>query len=72
METVKEKQMEKLVELLQNADEYCQKECEEQDYCSDCPFNGANCGDRQLANYLIQNGVTLKEWVSVDEPPKEE
>ena len=24
-----------------------------------------------LADYLISNGVTVQEWISVDEPPKE-
>lgn len=25
----------------------------------------------QLADYLISNGVTVQEWISVKEPPKE-
>ena len=24
-----------------------------------------------LADYLVKNGVTVQEWISVDEPPKE-
>ena len=31
----------------------------------DFPFNAV------LADYLISNGVTVQEWISVKEPPKE-
>ena len=56
---------EKLVEIMENLgcnDEYC-KDCE---FCNDID----GCVHRQkeiIADRLIANGVTVQEWVSVDE-----
>ena len=57
METVKEK----LAKLLDEARMYSLKKCGEFDNCQICPYNGEECGYKFYAEYLIQNGVTLRE-----------
>lgn len=40
--------------------------------CNGCKYESCpDCYTERNADYLIQNGVTIQEWVSVDEPPKE-
>ena len=59
---------EKLVELLKKA-----KAKEQSDFLFadiDDAIDMPN-GDEYLANYLIAHGVTVQEWISVGDPPKE-
>ena len=52
---------EKLVELLLQEDNVCEP--------SDCKYCGVkgSCGYYRTADRLIANGVTVQEWVSVDD-----
>ena len=52
---------EKLVELLLQEDNVCEP--------SDCKYCGVkgSCGYYRIADRLIANGVTVQEWVSVDD-----
>ena len=52
---------EKLVELLLQEDNVCEP--------SDCKYCGVkgSCGYYRTADRLIANGVTVQEWISVDE-----
>ena len=34
-------------------------------------YKGSDCTFEQGADWLIRNGVTVHEWISVKEPPKE-
>ena len=52
---------EKLVELLLQEDDLC-----ERGECKDCFANGS-CYYYRVADSLIANGVTVQEWVSVDD-----
>ena len=56
---------EKLVELLLQEDNVC-----EQSDCKYCGVKGS-CGYYRIADRLIANGVTVQEWISVDDklPP---
>ena len=59
---------EKLVELLLQEDDVCEP--------SDCKYCGVkgSCGYYRTADSLIANGVTVQEWISVDDrlpEPKE-
>lgn len=63
MKTVKEK----LAKLLEKARMYNYDQCNKYALCSDCPYPSKTCIDLHMADYLIQNGVTIREWVSVDE-----
>lgn len=70
METVKEK----LSKLIDESKSYANHQCfRTQNVCVECPFSKeSNCKKFYQAEYLIQNGVTIQKWVSVDEPPKED
>ena len=52
---------EKLVELLLQEDNVCEP--------SDCKYCGVkgSCGYYRTADRLIANGVTVQEWISVDD-----
>ena len=52
---------EKLVELLLQEDNVCEP--------SDCKYCGVkgSCGYYRTADRLIANGVTVREWISVDD-----
>ena len=52
---------EKLVEILLQEDDLC-----ERGECKDCFANGS-CYYYREADRLIANGITVQEWVSVDE-----
>ena len=59
---------EKLVELLLQEDDVCEP--------SDCKYCGVkgSCGYYRTADSLIANGITVQEWISVDDrlpEPKE-
>ena len=53
--------MEKLVELLLQEDDVC-----EPSDCKHCGVKGS-CGYYRTADRLIANGVTVQEWISVDD-----
>ena len=72
METVKEK----LMKIIQNGGGF---KCGDDAGtfadipCDGCRYEAAeDCVAERIADALIQNGVTIQEWVSVDEPPKED
>ena len=72
METVKEKLIEMLKGIGSNC--ICNRESDE---CEICEYNRedvvySECCEYKVAEYLIQNGVTSQEWVSVDERMPEE
>ncbi len=54
----------KLVELLLQEDGVCEP--------SDCKYCGVkgSCGYYRTADRLIENGVTVQEWIPVTENPK--
>lgn len=58
---------EKLVELLNEAEEYSTDVCCFNSTCEDCPGRkyGNKCRDCLKADHLIANGVTVQEWISV-------
>ena len=46
--------------------------CDEGECCESCKyFHSTACTDYLIADFLIANGVTVQEWISVGEPPKE-
>jgi len=55
----------KLVELFETADE----ECKHSKSCKSCSGygKGSLCINYHFADYLIAHGVTVQEWVSVEE-----
>lgn len=59
---------EKLVELLDNAEEWATEKCDEMD-CDECPADKTlcNCMDYLVADFLIANGVTIQKWIPVSE-----
>lgn len=59
METVKEK----LVKLVHEGERYYADKCEEYGICKGCPYDDPEriCGDVIVAEYLLQNGVTIQE-----------
>ena len=59
---------EKLVELLGESEEWAYHKCDESD-CITCPAGKmiGNCVHRLMADRLIAHGVTLQEWISVDD-----
>ena len=61
---------EKLVELIRNA----HKKCKTRKTCQECEQygNGSNCVYLLMADELIANGVTVQEWISVDDRLPEE
>ena len=60
---------EKLIELLNEAEEYEVNTCMFHSECEDCPGRkyGDNCRDCLKADHLIANGVTVQEWIPVSE-----
>ena len=60
---------EKLIELLNAVDGVCPKDAS----CYDCEYKDVeHCAIPAKADYLIANGVTVQEWISVkDRLPKE-
>lgn len=54
---------ERLVELLQSARDFAEKQCEE-NACSECPA-GKACDVGFIADHLIANGITLAEDINV-------
>ena len=60
---------EKLIELLNEAEEYEVNTCMFHSKCEDCPGRkyGDNCRDYLKADHLIANGVTVQEWIPVTE-----
>ena len=65
---------EKLVDLLNEAEEYEVNTCMFHSECEDCPGRkyGDNCRDCLKADYLIANGVTVQKWIPVSERLPEE
>ena len=57
---------EKLVELLLQEDDLC-----ERGECENCFANGS-CYYYRVADSLIAHGVTVQEWYSASNPPKED
>ena len=57
---------EKLVELLDEAEEWANNKCDELD-CETCPARKmkGNCFQQLMVGRLIGNGVTVQEWISV-------
>ena len=57
---------EKLVELLDEAEEWANHECDELD-CETCQAGKmrGNCFQQLMVGRLIDNGVTVQEWISV-------
>ena len=60
---------EKLVELLDEARAKRREICYAHTDCNSCVFGeeGENCGDKMIADHLLANGVTVQEWISVDD-----
>ena len=56
---------EKLVELIRNS----HKKCKAMKSCYECEQygNGSDCVYLLMADELITNGVTVQEWISVDD-----
>ena len=66
---------EKLIELVDEAEEHATDICVFYDSCEDCPGRkyGNKCRDYLKADHLIAHGVTVQEWISVkDRLPIEE
>ena len=63
---------EKLVELLDEAEEWANNKCYELD-CETCPARKmrGNCFQQLMVGRLIANGVTVQEWIPAEEPPEE-
>lgn len=59
---------EKLVEMLDEAEEWANHKCDELD-CETCPARKmrGNCFQQLMVGRLIDNGVTVQEWISVDD-----
>ena len=57
---------EKLVELLDEAEEWADHKCDVLD-CETCPADKmkGNCVQQLMVDRLIANGVTVQEWISV-------
>lgn len=60
---------EKLIELLNEAEEYEANTCMFHSGCEDCPGNKYRdkCRDYLKADHLIANGVTIQKWIPVTE-----
>ena len=60
---------EKLVELIQNS----HKKCKAMKSCYECEQygNSSDCVYLLMADEFITNGVTVQEWISANEPPKD-
>ena len=59
---------EKLVELLDEAEEWADQKCDELD-CETCHADKmkGNCIQQLMVDRLIANGVTVREWISVED-----
>ena len=59
---------EKLVELLDEAEEWADHKCDVLD-CETCPADKmkGNCVQQLMVDRLIANGVTVQEWISVND-----
>ena len=57
---------EKLVDLLDEAEEWAEHKCDELD-CEKCPAGKmkGNCVQLLMVDRLIAHGVTVQEWISV-------
>lgn len=68
--------MEKLVELVDKARRYAANKCHSFMSCAECDHYGehdGNCRNTYIAESLIADGVTVQEWISVnDRLPTEE
>lgn len=64
---------EKLNSLLYTAEELADKRCDSYPNCDNCPADNQriDCMDWLKADCLLSLGVTVQEWISVNEPPKE-
>ena len=62
---------EKLVELLDEAEEWADCKCDELG-CESCPADKmkGDCVQQLMVDRLIAHGVTVQEWIPVSEPPK--
>ena len=59
---------EKLIELLDEADEWADHKCDELE-CETCPADKmkSNCVQQLMVDRLIANGVTVQKWIPVTE-----
>ena len=59
---------EKLIELLNEADEWADHKCDELE-CETCPADKmkSNCVQQLMVDRLIANGVTVQKWIPVTE-----
>ena len=59
---------EKLIELLNEADEWADHKCDELE-CETCPADKmkSNCVQQLMVDRLIANGVTVQKWIPVSE-----
>lgn len=59
---------EKLVELLDEAEEWADHKCDELD-CETCYASKmkGNCVQKLMVDRLIDHGVTVQEWISVED-----
>ena len=64
---------EKLVDLLDEAEEWADHKCDELD-CEKCPAGKmkGNCVQLLMVDRLIAHGVTVQEWIPASEPPKDD
>lgn len=64
---------EKLIELIEQAEEQADKRCDFAENCDQCPADNQaiNCLDWLKADCLISNGVTIQKWIPVADPPKD-
>ena len=60
---------EKLIELIEQAEEQADKRCDFAENCDQCPADnqGIDCLDWLKADCLIANGVTIQKWIPVTE-----
>jgi hypothetical protein len=79
METVKEKLMKLIADITKEEHIllHCIKDDAGEDVgfcCENCRFSNNGCADSVIADRLIQNGVTIQEWVrtSKRKPTKED
>ena len=59
---------EKLIKLIENGVPCPDGRDPFGEYCDTCRYSeSADCSNERLADYLIANGVTVHEWISVDD-----
>jgi hypothetical protein len=65
---------EKLIELVDEAEEHSEYICVHTRECEDCPGRkyGDKCREYLKADHLIANGVTVQKWIPVTERLPEE